>query len=108
MQGVCTDLELQPMGHIRDEKEVDEIIEKLMSKGKGNYITQSVTFKKNSPRQMELLKKALMYSESFSGLARELLNEKFSDNGIQTVNVVESKPVVEAVVKRDTGNFLDD
>lgn len=104
MLGACTDLELQPMGHIRSEQEVDEMIEKLMKKGNGNYITQSVTFKKNSAKQMELLKNALMHSESFSGLVRELLNEKFSDNGVQVVN--ELKPKVEKAEKKDTGNFL--
>lgn len=104
MLGACTDLEWQPMGHIRSEQEVDEIIEELMKKGKGNYITQSVTFRKSNPRQIELLKHALMNSESFSGLVRGLLTEKFSDNGTQVVN--ELKPVEDKAQKKDTGNFL--
>lgn len=92
------------MGHIRSEQEAEELIEEMMKKGKGNYITQSVTFRKNNPRQIELLKKALMNSESFSGFVRGLLTEKFNENGVQIVN--DLKPVENQVEKKDTGNFL--
>lgn len=72
--------------YIRSEKEVDALIEEMLKKGKGNYITQSVTFRKDSERQILLLKKVLMSSESFSGFTRELLAEKFNGNNNQSSN----------------------
>lgn len=51
----------------------DERIEDLKSKNKGAYITQGVSFNKDCPRQMELLKFAFEKSASFSGLIKELL-----------------------------------
>lgn len=68
------------MTWIRTEEEVNQMIEKIIKRSKGKYITQGVSFNKDSPRQMELLKKALMSSSSsFSGLIKELLAMKFSE-----------------------------
>ena len=92
------------MGYIRSEEEADKLIEKMMNKGKGDYITQSVTFRKDNPRQMELLKKAMMSSESFSSMVREMLHREFSGDEIQSASP--SKPVEETPEKKDTGNFL--
>ena len=61
------------MAIIRSEDEVERIIEELLQKGKGKYITQSVLFKKDSPQQMELLKNVLMRSTSFGDYARRAL-----------------------------------
>lgn len=61
---------------MRTEEEVDQMIEEMTNRVKGNYITQAVAFNKTCPRQMGLLKKALMSSISFSGLAKELLAMK--------------------------------
>lgn len=66
------------MAFIRTEEEVDKLIEEMMNKGKGNYITQSVVFNKKNSRHVELLKKTLMSSESFGGFVKEVLLEKFS------------------------------
>lgn len=94
------------MAFLRTEEEVDKLIEEMMTKGKGKYITQSVVFNKKNPRHMELLKKTLMSSESFGGFMREVLSEKFSDTGItEVVKKPEPQPV-ETVEKKDTGNFL--
>lgn len=65
---------------IRTEEEVDALIDEMKNRAKGKYITQGVAFNKNCPRQMELLKKSLMSSASFSGLAKEVLAVKFSEN----------------------------
>lgn len=62
---------------LRSEEEVNEMIEKMKAKTKGKYITQGVSFNKTCPRQMEMLKKALMSSVSFSGLAKEMLAIRF-------------------------------
>ncbi|MCL1700863.1 hypothetical protein [Lysinibacillus sp. Bpr_S20] len=61
------------MAIIRSEEEAERIIEELLQKGKGKYITQSVLFKKDSPQQMELLKNVLMRSTSFGDYARRAL-----------------------------------
>ena len=66
------------MGWLRSEQEAQQMIEEMKSKTKGKYITQGVTFNKDSERHMELLKYALMYAGSFSGLGKEMLAEKFS------------------------------
>lgn len=64
---------------MRTEKEVDQIIEEMIEKNKGAYITQGVAFNKKCPRQMKLLKKSLMYSNSFSGLIKEMLAISFNN-----------------------------
>jgi len=60
---------------IRSEEEAEHIIEELMKKGNGKYITQSVLFKKDSPQQLELLKNVLMRTTSFGEYARKALIE---------------------------------
>lgn len=101
------------MGYLRSEEEVEVMIEEMKRKSKGKYITQGVTFSKDSERQMELLKYALMYSTSFSGLGKELIADKFeselSKNKIKNNNLQQSNTTnntVEIVKKKDTGNFL--
>lgn len=74
----------------RTEEEVDEMIEKMTKRTKGKYITQGVSFNKTCPRQMSLLKKALLASASFSGLAKEalaiILNERVNYSPSQVTN----------------------
>lgn len=101
------------MGYLRSEEEAEAMIEEMKRKSKGKYITQGVTFSKDSERQMELLKYALMYSTSFSGLGKELIADKFeselSKNKIRNNNAQQSNTVIdnpEVVEKKDTGNFL--
>lgn len=92
------------MGWIRSEEEVDKMIEEMKRKTKSKYITQAVTFNKQSQRQMELLKFALMHSTSFSGLGKELIAEKLDETTISA-----NKPSVrpnETIQKGDTGNFF--
>lgn len=92
---------------MRSEKEVDTMIEEMSTRTKGKYITQGVSFNKTCPRQMGLLKKALMSSVSFSGLGKELLALKFdsgvSDSGIN--NSSQSLPSKSTKIK-NVGNFL--
>ena len=104
-QGLCIHLGELRMGWLRSEEEVDELIEEMLKKGKGKYVTQSVVFNKSNARHMDLLKKVLMSSESFSGFTRELIAEKFSGKDIQVVGN-DSSPIEEKVEKKDTGNFL--
>lgn len=93
------------MAFIRTEEEANKLIEKMMKKGKGDYITQSVVFRKDNPRHVELLKKVLMSSESFGGFTREVLAEKFSGVPIeQSVN--RAATIEEKIEKKDVGNFL--
>jgi hypothetical protein len=85
----------------REEEEVDRMIADMKSRSKGKYITQGVSFNKTCPRQMGMLKKALMSSASFSGLMKELMAVRFSDSK-QTDNYYEvTKPKL-----KNTGNFL--
>lgn len=69
------------MTWLREEEEVDRLIEDMIKRSRGKYITQGVAFNKDCPRQMDLLKKSLMASVSFSGLAKELLAIKFKKDG---------------------------
>lgn len=99
------------MGYLRSEQEALAMIEEMKRKSKGKYITQGITFNKESERQMELLKYALMYSTSFSGLGKELLADKF-EGELGKVNTKNNNEVavthntIESVEKKDTGNFL--
>lgn len=63
------------MAIVRSEQEAERIIEELLQKGKGKYITQSVLFKKDSPKQLELLKNVLMRTTSFGEYTRKALIE---------------------------------
>jgi len=65
---------------LRSEQEIDIMIEEMKSRSKGKYITQGVSFNKTCPRQMALLKSALMESASFSGLAKEMLALRFDEH----------------------------
>lgn len=67
------------MTWIRSEEEAEAMIQEMIKRTKNDYITQGVSFNKNKPRHMELLKFALMTSESFGGLMKELLAEKYND-----------------------------
>lgn len=90
------------MTWLRSEIEVDEMIKDMVNRTKGNYLTQGVAFNKNCPRQMALLKKSLMASVSFSGLAKEILAVKFNGGLVkQDVEVEEVKPAI-----KNVGNFL--
>jgi len=102
------------MGYLRSEEEVEVMIEEMKKKSKSKYLTQGVTFNKESERQMELLKFALMYATSFSGLGKELLADKFDsemssnkmkNNNQQNYSTTNSNSN-EVVEKKDTGNFL--
>ena len=95
------------MAVVRGEEEVDKIIQELLTKSKSNHITQSVTFKKDSPRQMELLKFALMNSESFSALMKEFLAREYDGISIMQMNSKQPKAKeIPKIEKMDTGNFL--
>lgn len=93
------------MDWVRSEEEVDKMIEDMMNRTKGGYIIQAVAFNKKCPRQMGLLKKALMSSVSFSGLGKELLAIKFNggneNNAISSVSSKYNEPQV-----KDFGNFI--
>ncbi|UUG68048.1 hypothetical protein [Bacillus phage PK-3] len=104
---------------LRSEEEVDKIIEEMKNRTKGKYITQGVSFNKTCPRQMDLLKKALMSSVSFSGLGKELLAVKFSNTEeareeLQSYGSVipqntppkEPEPQAEQPKLKSLGNFL--
>lgn len=67
------------MEWLRSEEEVNEMIEDMVNRTNGRYITQGVAFNKTCPRQMGLLKKALMSSVSFSSLGKEMLAIRFSE-----------------------------
>lgn len=87
---------------------VDKRLEELKSKNKGVYITQGVSFNKNSPRQMELLKFALEQSNSFSGLIKELLAKMMDNGGIHHSGGANFAPQQQYNKPRskDVGNFL--
>jgi hypothetical protein len=97
------------MKWLRSEEEVDALIDDMITRSEGKYITQGVSFNKTCPRQMSLLKNALMCSASFSGLGKELLAIRFSENGstlqnqssTSTVPGNNSKPA-----KANLGNFI--
>lgn len=89
---------------MRTEEEVNQMIEDMVKRTKGKYITQGVTFNKTCPRQMKLLKSALMSSASFSGLGKELLALKFEGGA----NITPSPQLITETMPRskDVGNFL--
>lgn len=84
------------MTWLRTEEEANALLDEMVSKNKGRYITQGVAFNKNSESQMKLLKMALMSSYSFGGMIKELLNEKFSDNVSNNSKQYEIIPNVES------------
>ena len=103
------------MAWIRSEEEVDQMIEDMIKKNKGKYITQGVSFSKDSERQLELLKLVLMRSGSFSGFVKELLAKEIGEDKVEVVStppisevkIENSSPIqIEAVEKKNIGNFL--
>lgn len=94
------------MAWLRSEEEVDKMIEEMVNRTNGRYITQGVAFNKTCPRQMGLLKKALMSSVSFSSLGKEMLAIRFSEsNGQHHSSFPPKKSIIETKLK-STGNFL--
>ncbi|UGO51108.1 hypothetical protein PQE70_gp250 [Bacillus phage vB_BanS_Nate] len=94
---------------MRTEAEVNEMIQEMTNRTKGKYITQGVSFNKTCPRQMALLKSALMSSVSFSGLAKETLAMRFNDSSPSYAGNQASmshKPVKKETKSKDVGNFL--
>lgn len=89
---------------MRTEEDVDKLIEDMINRTKGKYLTQGVAFNKTCPRQMEILKKALMSSISFSGLMKETLAIKFSGANVTNSNIF-MPPNIETKTK-SVGNFL--
>lgn len=92
----------------RQMKNVDERIEELKKKNKGKYITQGVSFNKECPRQMALLKFALENSASFSGLIKELLAVRFESTHQQIItpqSQLQPKPVPK-IKSKNVGNFI--
>lgn len=94
------------MEWLKSEEEVDQMIEDMVNRSKGKYITQGVAFNKSCPRQMGLLKKALMSSASFSSLGKEMLAIRFNDEGRERNghDIPPMKPIVESKIK-NIGNF---
>jgi hypothetical protein len=90
---------------LRSEEEVDKLIEEMSKRTKGKYITQGVSFNKTCPRQMDMLKRALMSSASFSGLAKEMLAMRFGASATnfapQQTFEQEMKPK-----NKNIGNFI--
>lgn len=93
------------MSFIRDEEEVDEMIEEMLQKGNGKYITQSVLFKKDSPKQMELLKKVLMSSTSFGAFVKQVLAKEFDEGYVENKSA-SNQQSSSNMPKRDIDNFL--
>lgn len=102
---------------LRNEHEVDAMIEDMKNRSKGKYITQGVSFNKTCPRQMALLKRALMESASFSGLAKEMLALRYDSSNVgghirnfQTIEPIERKmdfiPEIEVPKTKNIGNFI--
>ncbi|MBO0585690.1 hypothetical protein [Sporosarcina sp. E16_8] len=79
----------------KSEEEVDKAIEDMINRTKGKYITQGVAFNKTCPRQMDLLKNALMSSTSFSALAKEMLALRIYENKISQSNALNPIPIDE-------------
>jgi hypothetical protein len=93
---------------VRSEEEVDKLIEEMKKRTKGKYLTQGVSFNKTCPRQMGMLKKALMASVSFSGLAKEMLAMRFGDSSHKSVETTMSyyqEPEMKPKNK-NVGNFI--
>ena len=90
---------------IRSEEEVDKMIQEMIEKSKGRYITQGVAFNKNNKRHLEMLKYVLLRSESFSSYIKEYLAKKVVESENEgkplNVNVEVSSPVVETKIKNE-------
>jgi len=78
------------------EENVDQYLEELVQKARNKnktYIVQGVSFNIDCPREMELLRKALLASKSFSGLVKDTLSLRF--NGGYVAPVVKREEVEE-------------
>ena len=76
------------------EENVDEYLKELVEKARSKnktYIIQGVSFNIDCPREMELLRKALLASKSFSGLVKETLSLRF--NGGYVAPIVKKEEV---------------
>lgn len=90
-------------------RDIDERIEEMKNRTKGVYLTQGVSFNKNSERQMELLRFALENSDSFSGLVKELLAKMLDNGGIHHNGggaTLVHQPQLNEPRSKDVGNFL--
>ena len=88
---------------MRTKEEVDKIVEDISKRTKGKYITQGVSFNKECPRQLDLLKKALMTSVSFSGLAKEMLAMRFNEDNSLLISQTPNQPMKQP---KDISNFI--
>lgn len=91
---------------MRSESEVDALIEDLKNRSKGKYITQGCSFNKTCPRQMALLKQALMESASFSGLVKEMLALRFGNHKIVQGATQNGFSEPQAPRTKNIGNFI--
>jgi hypothetical protein len=96
-----------------NQNNIDEYMTDLVSNTKGQYITQGVTFNKDDPYQLALLKAALLDHTAFSSLVRHLLNMYFTSGTVESTfaaqvnNIKPLAPVhIEPVIapKADTTN----
>lgn len=111
------------MALIRTESEVDKLIEDMVKRSKGRYITQGVSFNKDSDIHLMLLKMVLMSASSFGAFVRELLSKEFHTeltnkhviyNEVKTVeykpqmlHITQPQPALETnKTSGDFGNFL--
>ena len=70
------------------EENVDQYLEELVQKTRNKnktYIVQGVSFNIDCPREMELLRKALLASKSFSGLVKDTLSLRFNGGYVAPV-----------------------
>lgn len=67
---------------------VDDKINNLINKNNGKYITQGVSFNISCPRQMSLLRHALGDSHSFSGLVKEMLALRYTNEQPKKVSEI--------------------
>lgn len=93
------------MAWIRSEKEVEEIINGLLTKGKGKHITQSVLFKKDSEQQLDMLRHVLRRSTSFGEYMRQLIINDMNDSNSRE-NDDKPYTIEQRISKKDTGNFF--
>ncbi|WP_422659055.1 hypothetical protein ACK8P5_00445 [Paenibacillus sp. EC2-1] len=63
------------------QENVGEYLQDLYDETKGQYITQGVSFNKDDPYQMGLLRLALLEPQSFSGFCKHLLAKHFKSEG---------------------------
>lgn len=77
------------------EENVDQYLQDLYDDTKGQYINQGVSFNKDDPYQMGLLKLALLEPQAFSGLCKQLLAHYFKNKSVvaQEMGIVNIPPV---------------